>query len=154
MNDFAFALRAFIRNPGATCVVVVTLAVAIATATIITSTIDGVWHFIPAARSDRLVFVASTDPRPGQSQAGSSSGVARTGVSIPDLVDWSERTSAFQEFAGFTFRSASLTGLDAPVRVTTLRVTHNLPDVWGIKPRWAGRSQLKKRGLAAIRWPW
>ena len=81
MQDLKFALRAFIRTPASSSVVVVTLAVAIAAATIIVSTIDMVWRFIPAVRG-RLVFVASTDPRPEQSQAGIADGVARTGVSI------------------------------------------------------------------------
>ena len=36
-----------------------------------------VWHFIPAVRTERLVFVASTDPRPEKSQAGVSDGLGR-----------------------------------------------------------------------------
>ncbi len=70
MNDFRLAVRTLAKSPATTFVVVVTLAVTVATAAIIASTIDAVWHIIPATRTDRLVFVASTDPRPGQSQAG------------------------------------------------------------------------------------
>ena len=135
MQDLKFALRAFTRTPGASSLVVITLAVAIAAATVIASTIDMVWHFIPAVRTDGLVFVASTDPRPGQSQAGVADGLARTGVSIPDLADWTDRASTFQAFAGFTFQSAILTGSDAPSRISTVRATRNLPDVWGITPQ-------------------
>ena len=96
MHDLKFALRAFGRTPGASSLVVITLAVAIATATIVASTIDMVWRFIPVVRTDRLVFVASTDPRPEKSQAGMADGLARTGVSIPDLVDWSERAATVE----------------------------------------------------------
>jgi putative ABC transport system permease protein len=135
VTDLGFALRAFTRNLGATCLIVLTLGVAIATGTVIAGLIDVVWRFIPVVRSDQLVFVASTDPRPEQSQAGVSSGLARTGVSIPDLVDWSERTNTFREFAAFTFRTASLTGSDVPLRIVTVRSTRNLLDVWGIVPR-------------------
>ena len=123
MQDLRFALRAFRRTPGTSSLVVTTLAVAIAAATIIASTIDMVWRFIPTERTDGLVFVASTDPRPEQSQSGVAGGLARTGVSIPDLVDWTERTSSFQELAGVTFQSAIMTGADAPSRISTARAT-------------------------------
>ncbi len=94
-----------------------------------------VWRFIPAVRTERLVFVASTDPRPEQSQAGMADGIARAGVSIPDLVDWSARANTFEEFAAFTFQSAALTGLDVPSRIFTVQATRNLLDVWGITPQ-------------------
>jgi putative ABC transport system permease protein len=135
MHDLKFAIRAFTRTPGVSSLVVLTLGVAIAVAVIVFSTIDMVWHFIPAVRTERLVFVASTDPRPEKSQAGVSDGLARTGVSIPDLVDWSARTNTFQEFAAFTFQGAVLTGLDVPSRILTIQATRNLLDVWGITPQ-------------------
>lgn len=135
MHDLKFALRAFARTPGTSSLVVVTLAVAIATAAIVASTVDMIWGFIPAERNERLVFVASTDPRPEKSQAGVSQGLARTGVSIPDLADWSARTTTIEEFAAFTFQSAALTGLDVPTRVFTVQATHNLLDVWGVTPQ-------------------
>jgi putative ABC transport system permease protein len=135
MPDLKYALRAFVRTPGTSGLVVITLGVAIAAATIIASTIDMVWHFIPAVRNERLVFVASTDPRPEQSQAGMADGLARAGVSIPDLVDWSARAQTFESFAAFTFQSAALTNLDVPSRITSIQATRNLLDVWGITPQ-------------------
>ena len=135
MQELKFALRSFIRTPGASGLIVMTLAVAIAAATIIASTIDMVWRFIPAVRTDRLVFVASTDPKLEQSPQGVADGVARTGVSIPDLVDLTARTSTFEAFAGFTTQSAVLTGLDAPSRISTVRTTQNLLAGLGIQPQ-------------------
>jgi putative ABC transport system permease protein len=135
MHDVKFALRAFAKAPGASSLIVATLAVAIATGAIVASTVDMVWRFIPAIRTDRLVFVASTDPRPEQSQSGMADGLARAGVSIPDLVDWSARSSTVEELAAFTFRNAVLTGLDVPSRIGTVQATRNLLDVWGITPQ-------------------
>ena len=134
MHDLKFAIRAFTRTPATSGLIVVTLAVAIATAAIAASTIDMVWRFIPAVRTERLVFVASTDPRPEQSQSGMADGLARSGVSIPDLVDWSARTRSFEAFAAFTSQSAALTGLDVPLRITTVQATRNLLEVWGVTP--------------------
>ncbi len=141
------ALRALARAPGNSSLIVITLAVAIATATVIASTIDMVWRFIPAERTDRLVFVASTDPRPEQSQSGVANGLARTGVSVPDLVDLSARSRTFETFAGFTFQSAVLAGQDAPSRIASVRATHNLLDVWGIRPQ-MGRTFTSDEAMA------
>jgi putative ABC transport system permease protein len=135
MHDLKFAQRFFSRTPGTSALIVITLGVAIATATIIASTVDMVWHFLPANRTERMVFVASTDPRPERSQAGVSGGLARTGVSIPDLVDYSTRAQSFEALAAFTFQNAVLTGLDVPSRISTIRTTSNLLDVWGITPQ-------------------
>ena len=60
MQDLRFALRAFRRTPGTSSLVVTTLAVAIAAATIIASTIDMVWRFIPN-RTDRRPGVRRVD---------------------------------------------------------------------------------------------
>ena len=68
MPPLRYALRTLVKSPGSSLIVTVTLAIAIGATTIIASTIDGVWHAIPAADTERLVFVASTDPRPSQAQ--------------------------------------------------------------------------------------
>ncbi len=147
MHELKHALRAFVRTPGATGLVVATLAIAMAAAIVIASTIDMVWHFVPVVRADRLAFVASTDPRPERSRAGVADGLARTGVSIPDLVDWTEGANTFEEFAAFTIQSAILTGTDTPARISTAQVTHNLLNVWGIVPQ-MGRTFIPEEGLA------
>jgi putative ABC transport system permease protein len=131
MFDLRLALRGMIRSPGPTAVVVLTLGVAIGATTIVYSTIDVVWHMIPAADTDRLVFVASTDPRPSQSQSGMSGGLALTGTSVPDLVDWTGQSTTIEQFGAFRHGSATLTGLDAPLRVSIVHATANLPSMWG-----------------------
>lgn len=134
-----YALRTLWRNPVPTCVIVLTLAVAIGVSTIIGSTVDSVWHALPVADTDRLVFVSSTDPRPGEARAGMAGEVAITGTSIPDLVDWAARSTTVEDFAAFQYGTATLTGLDAPERASLVRTTANLPAHWQI-PVSAGRS--------------
>jgi hypothetical protein len=58
VSEIRYALRSLIKRPGPTLVVVATLGVAIASATVIYSVVDVVWHFIPAVNQDRLVYVA------------------------------------------------------------------------------------------------
>ena len=99
MTDLRFATRALLRNPTATCVIVLTLAVAIGVSTIIASTVDSVWHALPVADTERLIFVSSTDPRPGEARAGMAGDIAITGTSIPDLVDWMAQSTTVDDFA-------------------------------------------------------
>lgn len=134
MSEIRYALRTLTKRPGPTLVIVMTLGVAIASATVIYSVIDMVWHFLPAVRQDRLVYIASTGERLVQIEGVSRSVVLRMPASIPDLADWRARASSFEQLTGFTLGSATLSGVDVPLRVTAIGVTANLPDVWGLTP--------------------
>jgi hypothetical protein len=104
LSDIRYALRTLRRSLGQTPVIVLTLAVAIAAATIVYSTIDMVWHLLPIANRDRLVFVAAVDARRGE--------MMRLGLSTPDLADVSTQSNTLEALAGFSLGSASLTGVD------------------------------------------
>jgi putative ABC transport system permease protein len=132
ISSLRLALRTLGRNPAPTFVIVLTLAVAIGVSTIIGSMVDSVWHALPVADTERLVFVSSTDPRPGEARAGMAGDVAITGTSIPDLVDWTARSTTVDDFAAFQYATATLTGLDAPERASIIRATANLPAQWQI----------------------
>src|SRR5262245_39070782 len=108
MLPFHHTVRTLRKAPGPSLVVMMTLAVAIAATTIIASTIDSVWHAIPAQRTERLVFVASTDPRPSQAQSGMTGNLAMTGTSIPDLVDWTDQATTVEAFMAFRYGTATL----------------------------------------------
>ncbi len=131
-RDLRHAVRQLRRNRGPAAIMVLTLAVAIGATAIVYNTIDVVWRMVPAANAERLVFVASTDPRPSQSQSGMSGGLALTGTSVPDLVDWTAQSTTVEEFGAFRYGSATLTGLDAPARVSVVHATANLLSMWGL----------------------
>jgi predicted permease len=133
ISGLRLALRTLRRNPAPAGVIVFTLAIAIGISTIIASTVDSVWHALPVADTDRLIFVSSTDPRPGEARAGMAGDVAITGTSIPDLVDWMSRSTTVEDFAAFQYATTTLTGLDAPERASIVRVTANLPAQWQIQ---------------------
>jgi predicted permease len=112
----------------------VTLGVAVGAATVIYSVMDVVWHLVPARDQTRMAYVASSDTRVVQVEGGTRSAVLRTPTSIPDLADWSARSTTFEQLTGFSLGSASLTGVEIPLRLTAIRVTANLPDVFGFTP--------------------
>jgi putative ABC transport system permease protein len=134
MLPLRHALRTLRKTPGPCIVVMMTLAIAIAATTIIASTIDSVWRAIPAHDTERLVFVASTDPRPSQAQSGMAGSLAMTGTSIPDLVDWTAQATTVERFVAFRYGTATLTGRETPVRVSLVRTTAEMFSVWGILP--------------------
>ena len=134
MLPLRYAFRTLIKSPGPTLIVTTTLAIAIAATTIIASTIDGVWHAIPVTSTERLVFVASTDPRPSQAQSGMSGNLAMTGTSVPDLADWTDQTTTIEQFGAFRYGTATLTGRQAPARVSLVRSTADMFSMWGIAP--------------------
>jgi len=131
---FRHAVRTLVKNRGATVVVVFTLAVAIAATTVIYSAMDLVWGFIPIVNRDRLAYITSTDTRIVQAEGRTNSVVFRSRVSMPDLADWSARSSSFEHLAAFEMGSVTLTGVDVPMRVESVSVTWNLIDVWGFTP--------------------
>jgi hypothetical protein len=139
------SLRQFVHRPGPTFVIVATLALALGAATVTYSVIDMFWHALPVPDDGRIVFVASTDPRPSQSQAGVYQGVAWTGVSSPDLADFTARTHDFEQFAGFTFGTATLTGVTEAERLRVVRTTTNLLSSWRLSPE-AGRAFIEGDG--------
>ena len=94
-----------------------------------------VWHFIPAVRTERLVFVASTDPRPEKSQAGMVGRACANGrldTRPRRLVGAHEHVRGIRRIH---LPERGLTGLDVPSRILTVQVTRNLLDVWGITPQ-------------------
>jgi len=134
MSDIRHAFRTLTRQRGATAVVVLTIAVAIAATTVIYSAIDLVWTFIPIRNTDRLAYITSTDTRVVQADDRNQSVVLRSRVSMPDFADWSARASSFEQMTAFEMGSVTLTGVDVPLRLSSVNVTWNLIDVWGYTP--------------------
>jgi putative ABC transport system permease protein len=134
MSGIRHAFRTLTRQPGATAVVVLTIAVAIAATTVIYSAIDLVWTFIPIRNTDRLAYITSTDTRVLQADDTNQSVVLRSRVSMPDFADWSARSSSFEQLTAFEMGSVTLTGADIPLRLSSVNVTWNLIDVWGYTP--------------------
>ncbi len=134
MHPARTILRPLIRHRGPHVLIVMTLAAAIGAATVTASVLDMFWHFLPRQHDARLAFVAQTDPRPSQAQSGVRDGVAWTGVSIPDLVDFSARSQTVEQFAVFATGTATLRGLGFPMRVSLVRATPTLFTAWDAVP--------------------
>src|SRR3989442_8215053 len=91
MNDFRFAFRQSLKNPGFTAVAVLTLALGIGANTAIFSVINGVLlRPLPYPEPDQLVTLWERSPQRG---------IEQERVSGPDYLDWRSQNSTLSEMA-------------------------------------------------------
>ena len=148
MSEIRYAFRTLIKAPGPTLVMMLTLGVAVGAATVIYSVIDVVWHFVPARNQTRLVYAASTDTRVVQAEGGSAQrGACARPSSVPDLADWTRAVDDVRAARRIQHGLGQPHRRRVPLRLTAIRVTANLPDVWGLTPA-LGRAFRRDEGRA------
>ena len=140
LQDFRYALRSLRKAPGFASAAVLTLALGIGANTAIFSVVDGVLlRPAPFEDMDRLMMVWETDRK---------SGTTREPASVPDYLDFRQRTTRFAELAAFAGFEVNLTPEDGdPARLATLAVTHEFFRVTGLAPV-AGRGFTEEEDRA------
>jgi len=110
LQDFRYALRSLRKAPGFASAAVLTLALGIGANTAIFSVVDGVLlRPAPFEDMDRLMMVWETDRK---------SGTTREPASVPDYLDFRQRTTRFAELAAFAGFEVNLTPEDGdPARL-------------------------------------
>lgn len=105
-NDVRFALRSARRRPGLSALIVGTLALGIGANSAVFSVVHALLlEPLPYQAQDRLVMADERDPESG----------FRAAVSMPNYVDWRDRSTAFDRFAmekPETFRLQGEQGVD------------------------------------------
>jgi putative ABC transport system permease protein len=124
MNDFRFAHRQLLRNPGFTAVVVVTLALGIGANTAVFSLINRVLLLpLPFKDPDRLVWVRAQDPR---------NNLLDNSASGPDYLAWRRDSTTFEELGAMEIlREFNLRGLGEPVALKGAIATANFFSTFG-----------------------
>jgi len=126
MNDLRGAFRQLLKSPGFTAVAVLTIALAIGANTAIFSVVDGVLlRPAPFDAIDRVMMVWETDRK---------SGTTREPASLPDYLDFQERSQTFENLAGFDADAVTLTGMSGdPVRLPRISSTSGFLPLLGIE---------------------
>lgn len=123
-QDFRYALRLQLRQPGITALALVTLALGIGANTAIFSAVNAVLlRPLPYAEPDRLVMIW---------EKRVSEGVLDNVVAPADYLDWEERQQAFDALAAFTTDTVDLTGTGEPVRLAAGTVSPPFFDLLGV----------------------
>ncbi|HEY3236829.1 MAG TPA: ABC transporter permease, partial [Polyangiaceae bacterium] len=128
MNDFRYAFRRLLRNPGFTAVVVLTLALGIGATTAIFSLINvALIRALPFPDSDKLVAIWADNP-------GRRLGFPVAPPSNADVAEWRRRTESFARITAFSPRSADLADGSDSERVGAAGVTAGFFETLGVAP--------------------
>jgi predicted permease len=142
-KDIVFALRVLRKAPGATAVVVITLALGIGANTAIFSVVNAVvLQPLPFSEADRLMQTVRTF----------SSGAQSAAVSVPKFVYWQDNNEVFDRMTAYDIMPPgfNLAGDGHPERLEVVRVTADFFSVFGIEPE-LGRDFLDEEDRPGAR---
>jgi predicted permease len=123
-RDLRFSLRTLARNPGFTCVALLTIALGIGANTAMFSVVQGVLLApLPFPHADRLVLLWQSRP-----------GVPQLDVSYPNFEDWKGRSRSFDSMAAVTFHNFDLAAPGRAEHLIGIRSSSALLATLGIKP--------------------
>ncbi len=128
IQDVRYALRMLRKNPGFTCVAVLTLALGIGANTAIFSVVNAVLlRPLAFPEANRLKMVWATDRNQGRVRDNDV-------ASFPDFEDWKAQSKSFEAMAAFTTRGATLSSGDLAERVAANQVSPGFFDTLGVQP--------------------
>jgi putative ABC transport system permease protein len=128
LQDFRFALRQLRKNPGFTAVAVITLALGIGANTTVFSTVNAMLlRPFPFPKLDRIVTVWETAPQ-----------YDHLSPAPANFLDWSERSTQFEDLAAVHGWDANLTGGNLAEHVEASQVTADFFSLLGM-PAQTGR---------------
>ena len=126
MNDFRYALRQLLRQPGFTILAVVALALGIGANTVLFSAINTLFlRPLSYPQPEQLVRAWGSFPERG---------LDRANVSWPRYSAWREQQQSFSDFAAQAFTGFTLTGRGDPENLQGIRVTANFFPTLGVQP--------------------
>jgi putative ABC transport system permease protein len=125
-QDIQYGIRVLLKNRSFTVVAVVALALGIGANSAIFSVVNSVvLSPLPYKDSDRLVTIWTNLKQPG---------LEKIVVSAPELEDFREQSTSFDQIAAYDFQGVNVTGIDEPERIRAALVSPNLLPMLGINP--------------------
>ena len=126
VSDLRFAVRSSTRQPGATALVIGTLALAVAANTAVFSLVDAVFFRpLPYPASSRLVDINEQAPKWN---------LEFTGVSYADFEEWRKNTTSFEAMAVWDDGAVNIADGSSASRADGQWVSIDMARVLGIRP--------------------
>src|SRR6195256_2081503 len=126
MNDFRYALRQLLRQPGFTILAVIALALGIGSNTVLFSAINTLFlRPLTYPHPEQLMRIWGSFPERGLDQAN---------VSWPRFSAWRDQQQSFSDFAAQSFTGFTLTGRGDPENLQGIRVTENFFRTLEVQP--------------------
>ena len=145
-QDFRFAARMLLKQPGFSWIAVFTLALGIGATSAVFSLIQGVLLSPPPYRQpERLALIPSTrNPETGHTRTWAAA----------QWMDWQKEAKSFEDIAGYSWTFNFLMLAEGSESVEGMWVTPNYFGVMGLKPllgRTFGSSETGVRPAAEVR---
>lgn len=123
-QDFRYAARVLGKNPGATTIMVFTLALAIGATTAIFSVVYGVLlRPLPYSGADRIMAISEVNSNGRPSR-----------LADPNFDDFRDQSHSFQSIAKYSAYPVSVSGASQPTRTTVAPVTPEFLTVLRVQP--------------------
>ena len=143
LQDIRFGLRILRKSPGFTAVAILTLALGIGANTAIFSIIDAaLLDALPYPNAKRLVILNESLPK-----------MANDMVSLPDFLDWSAQSRAFDAMAAYQLTSSTLLHAGNAVKIPVQFVSPSYFSMLGARPylgRLLNETDNKAAGVNAV----
>jgi len=124
-RDVGYAIRMIRRSPGAPCVAMLTLALAIGATTSIFTVVDHVLlRSLPAPHADRLVRLFESNPALGE---------PRQDASPPNITNWRQATTTLDVITMIGGTSVTMTGGSEPEAMIGMLVSPEFFDLTGAR---------------------
>ncbi len=127
MQDLRFGVRMLLKTPVVSAVAALSLALGIAANAAMFALMDG-FLLEPLPFEDQHELVVLRELREGQPMEMAA------GVAAPNLREYTEATSSFEETAAYTIERANLTGTDLPEQLQVVVAEPSLFDLVGVQP--------------------
>ena len=123
-QDFRYAVRTLLKNPGFALIAIATLAVAIAANTTIFSVVNSVLlRPLKYPNPEQLVLVSDTQPP-----------ATETPADYAEYLDWREQATIFQHLAAYFNTTYTLTGQGDPQQLPCVLMSANTLPALGVNP--------------------
>jgi putative ABC transport system permease protein len=109
IKDLRFAVRSFLKRPGFLVIAIATLALGIGATTAMFTVVNAMLlRPLQFPEPERIVLFLGINPRQG---------INESNMSVPDIADWQQQASSFEQIAGFVSGGLFLTVGDETERV-------------------------------------
>src|SRR5690348_2349759 len=123
LKDIRYGVRASLKHPGFSAIVILTLAVGIGASTAIFTVVNSVMlRRLPYRTADRIVAIQEVN------QDGK-----RVQVTAPNFLDWRAQNTVFEQLAAIRSANANLTFSDQAERIDMAQTSANFFDVFGVE---------------------
>jgi putative ABC transport system permease protein len=125
-QDLRFGIRMFLKNPGMTAALILTIALGIGLNSALFSVVNTLLlNPLPFPDADRLIYVWTRSDRISSH---------RLGATPEEFPEWRKQTQSFTGIAALARTSFNLSGTDEPERISSACVSPNFFSVLGITP--------------------